>query len=87
MHYICMSLLKILCRYTVVNEIEPHSIAQNPKPPNFIPLNSFFFFKIYFILAVLDIHCWTWTFSICSVWVSHCGGFSCGDSRHMGFSS
>lgn len=43
-HYVCMSLLKVLCRYTVVNQMEPHSVAQNPKPFQLHPTEFFFLF-------------------------------------------
>ena len=68
----------------------------------FIPFDAIvngiaFFLKedfIYLFLAVLGLHCHTWTFSSCSEQgLVHglliCGGFSCGTGalRHTGFSS
>ena len=56
--------------------------------------NIFFFinYSIYLFLAVLDLHCCTWAFSSCkwgllsscSVWVSHCDGFSCCRAQALG---
>ena len=39
--------------------------------------NHLFILKFYLFLASLVLHCCMQTFSSCSEWVSHCGGFSC----------
>ena len=53
----------------------------------------YFFFKFYFILAVLDLRCCAWTFfncgklgllSSCGSPVSHCEGFSCCRAQALG---
>ena len=33
---------------------------------------------------MLGLHCCAWTFSSCSLWASHCGGFSCFRARVLG---
>ena len=50
------------------------------------PSGIFFFLNtfIYLFLAALGLCCCARAFSSCSVWASHCGGFSCCRSRALG---